>query len=59
MKKVKVEYEIEVPDNFEVGNCNICPFNHTVWYEDGDGNMDSYDYCIIDGNCEDKLKIIG
>lgn len=48
-----------MPDNFEVGNCNICPFNHTVWYEDGDGNMDSYDYCVIDGNCEDKLKIIG
>lgn len=58
MKKVKVEFEIEVPDDFEIGDCNNCPFNYTEWYEDGDGYNDCYDWCLIDGNCEDKLKIV-
>lgn len=53
MKKFK--YEFEVNDDFEVGCCMDCPFNHTEWY-DNDGWNDCYDYCIIGGNCEDKLE---
>lgn len=33
MKKIKVEFEIEVADGYKIGDCSRCPFNHTEWYE--------------------------
>ncbi len=57
MKKIKVEFEIEVADGYKIGDCSRCPFNHTEWYE-SDNFTDCYDWCVIDGNCEDKLKEI-
>lgn len=57
MKKIKVEFEIEVEDDYEIGDCSKCTFNHTKWYE-SDNFTDYYDWCVIDGNCEDKLKEI-
>lgn len=55
MKKVKVEFEIEVSDDFEIGDCNKCPLNHTEWYTNEEFT-DYYNWCLIDGNCEDKLE---
>ena len=55
MKKIKVEFEIEVEDDYKIGNCSICPFQDWVYFQN-DEFTDCYDYCVIDGNCEDKLK---
>ena len=44
--------------DYKIGDCSICPFNHTEWYPESDNFTDCYDWCVIDGNCEDKLKEI-
>ncbi len=49
--------EIELPENFERGDCYNCPFCHSYSSFDEDDGWDYWDGCNLDYNEECKLQI--
>lgn len=53
MKYVK----IELPDDFERGNCEFCPFGYEESYYDEDDGYDYFWHCNLGFDSECLLKI--
>ena len=50
MKQAIVKFNINVPDDFEIGECKKCPFHSTSTIEHYAGHYEEKSYCNLKHN---------
>lgn len=56
---MKVKYEFEISEHFEVGNCSMCPLSYWYEYENIDGYIEIQKCCPLNKTWEDcPLEIV-